>query len=129
MIHQPSALRDPTDEERAVCEAYREAHKDDAIGQVADTLLYEDEKVKIWQMTLEPGQASDLHHHACDYYLCISSGDKIAGVMREEDGGAIFVSDLPERGNTVPVDKGRTEWALNIGSVAYREVLIELKGS
>ena len=69
MIHQPSALRDPTDEERAACEAYREAHKDDAIGQVADTLLYEDEKVKIWQMTLEPGQASDLHHHACDYYI------------------------------------------------------------
>ena len=40
----------PTDEERAFCEAYREAHKDEAIGQVADTLLYEDEKVKIWHI-------------------------------------------------------------------------------
>ena len=129
MIYEPPVLREPTDEERDFLEKFRREHADDELGQVADTLLFEDDKVKIWQMTLEPGQASDLHHHVYDYYLCISSADKIAGVVPEEQGGRIFVSDIGPQGNTVPVKKGGTEWAVNVGSVTYREILIELKDS
>ena len=52
-------------------EAFRKAHKDDPIGNVADHVLFEDDRVRIWEMKLEPGQFSDLHRHEHDYYLVI----------------------------------------------------------
>ena len=92
------------------------------------TSLFEDDTVRIWELTLEPGEWSDLHHHEHDYYLVIDSGDMVAGVMPEgHPVGDWFVGKIPEIGNTVMVPKGGTEWALNLGKKRYHEVLIELK--
>ena len=38
-----------------------------------------------------------------------------------------FIGKVPAAGNTVRVPKGGTEWALNVGSKRYHEILIELK--
>jgi hypothetical protein len=40
-----------------------------------------------------------------------------------------FIGVIPEGGNTVPVRKGGTEWAVNIGQETYSEILIELKNT
>ena len=116
-----------TPEMRERLERFREEHANDPMGNVGTALLFEDDRVKIWEMTLEPGEWSDLHHHEHDYYLVIDSGDLVAGVMPE--GGPVdwFVGKIPEIGNTVHVPKGGTEWAFNVGEKRYHEVLIELK--
>ncbi len=106
---------------------FREAHKNDPVGNVADRVLFEDDNVRIWEMKLEPGEASDLHHHEHDYYLVISSGDLVAGVTPEGSPVPSFVGIVPPEGNTVPVPKGGTEWAFNVGQKTYYEILIELK--
>jgi len=31
------------------------------LGQVADAVVFENERVRVWEMTLEPGEASDFH--------------------------------------------------------------------
>ena len=109
-------------------DAFREEHADDAIGDVASTVIFEDDKVRIWEMTLEPGEASDLHHHGHDYYLAILSGDLVAAVHRKGEGEpALF--RMPSEGNTVGVSKGGTEWALNLGKETYHEILFELKNT
>ena len=99
------------------------------LGDVADRVLFEDDNVKIWEMTLEPGQHSALHHHGHEYYLIIFSGDLVAGIPPKESGEDIFVAQIPEAGNTVHIPKGSTEWAYNCGEKTYHEYLVELKNA
>ena len=118
-----------TPELRERIEKFREEHDGDPIGNVADEILFEDENVRIWEMTLAPGEHSDFHHHEHDYYLIITSGDLVAGVTPKGSGVEPFVGRVPAAGNTVPVPKGGTEWAYNVGSQTYHEFLVELKKS
>ena len=118
-----------TPELRERIEKFRKAHADDPLGNVAQRVLFEDEKVRIWEMKLAPGEHSDLHHHEHDYYLVIFSGDLVAGIPPKGHPMEPFVGVVPPEGNTVPVPKGGTEWALNVGEKTYHEILIELKKS
>ena len=129
MRHTEPKLIDLPPEMRDKLEAFRTEHADDPIGDVASQVIFEDDKLKIWEMTLQPGQASDLHHHALDYYLAIFEGDYVAGVPPKDSGVDIFLCEIPSQGNTVFIPKGGTEWAYNVGQKTFREVLIELKDS
>ena len=92
-------------------------------------VLFEDDKVRIWEMKLEPGEHSDLHRHDHDYYLCIFSGDLVAGIPPKGGPMDPFVGKIPPIGNTVGIPKGGTEWALNVGEKTYHEILVELKNT
>ena len=129
MRHTEPEYVDITPEMKERLEKFRKERSGDPVGNVADTLLYEDDDVKIWEMTLEPGEWSDLHHHEHEYFLVIDSGDLVAGVMPEGGPMDFFVGKVPEAGNTVRVPKGNTEWAYNVGQKRYHEILIELKKS
>ena len=129
MIHQEPEMLEITPEMKARLDKFRQEHKDDELGGVATQLLFEDDRVKIWEMKLEPGQASPKHHHENDFYLAIFQGDLIAGVTPEGSDVESFVSPLPKGGNTVALAKGGTEWAYNVGKETFREILIELKNT
>ncbi len=129
MRYSAPEFLDPSPALRERMEKFREEHAGDPIGNVADHVLFEDDNVRIWEMKLAPGEHSDLHHHEHDYYLVIMSGDLVAGIPPKSSGMDPFVGKVPEKGNTVPVPKGGTEWALNVGAKTYHEILIELKKS
>ena len=130
MIHSEPEYIEITPEMEERLRKFREERKNDQLGGVGTTVLFEDDDVKIWELTLAPGEWSDLHHHEHDYFLVIDSGDLVAGVMPEGSPlGDWFVGKIPEIGNTVRVPKGNTEWAYNVGEKHYHEVLVELKKS
>lgn len=129
MIHSEPEFAEITPELEARLRKFREERKDDKIGGVGSRVLFEDDNVKIWELSLAPGEWSDLHHHEFDYYLVVDSGDLVAGVMPEGGPMDWFVGKIPKIGNTVMVPKGNTEWAYNVGEKHYHEVLIELKKS
>ncbi len=129
MRHTEPEYAEITPELRERLEKFRDEHAGDPIGQVANTILYEDDDVRIWEMKLEPGEHSDLHHHEHDYFLVIDSGDLVAGIPPKDSSMDFFVGKVPPQGNTVRVPKGGTVWALNIGEKTYHEILIELKKS
>ncbi len=129
MRHTPPEYAEVTAEMRERLERFRTEHQGEPIGDVANTLLYEDDNVRVWEMNLEPGEHSDLHHHAVDYLLVIDSGDFVAGIPPLGSGADPFVGKVPAAGNTVRVPAGGTEWALNVGKETYHEFLIELKQS
>lgn len=129
MRHTPPDFAELTPELRQRLEKFREEHAGDRIGNVADYVIFEDENVRIWEMTLPPGAHTDLHHHEHDYLLVILSGDLVAGVTPKGSPVDSFVGVVPPQGNTVRVPKGGTEWAWNIGQKTYHEILIELKRS
>jgi hypothetical protein len=129
MRHTEPVYGEITPELKERLEKFRDEHADDELGGVGTTVLYEDDDVKIWELQLEPGQSSDLHHHEHDYILVIDSGDLVAGVMPKGGPMDYFVGVVPPGGNTVRVPKGNTEWAVNVGQKTYHEILIELKKS
>ncbi len=127
MRHTEPEYAEIPPELREQLEEFRQEHADDPIGDVANTVLFEDDHVRIWEMKLEPGDHSDLHHHEHDYYLVIDSGDLVAGIPPKDSPMDFFVGKVPPQGNTVRVPKGGTEWALNVGKKTYHEILFELK--
>ncbi len=126
MIHSKPELIDIPPDLLERLEKFRVEHEGDPIGDVATSVLFEDDKVRIWEMKLKPGEHSDLHRHDHDYYLAIFSGDLVAGVPPVGKGD-IFLARVPPEGNTVAIAKGSTEWAYNVGDTTYHEILIELK--
>lgn len=129
MLATPPEFIEITPEMKERLDRFRDEHKDAPVGNVGGRIILEDEKVRIWELTLEPGEASDLHRHDHDYYLLIQGGDYVAGVIPEHLGMDSFVGKVPEAGNTVRVEKGGLEWAYNVGKETYREFIVELKDS
>lgn len=127
MRHTPPEFIEIDATMRERIEKFRDEHANDPMGGVADYVLYEDDDVRVWEMTLEPGQASALHKHDHEYILVIDSGDLVAGIPPKDFPMDPFVGKVPAAGNTVRVPKGGVEWALNVGQKRYHEILIELK--
>ena len=127
MIATPPEFIELTPEMKARLDRFRDDHKDDPLGGVGGRVLLEDDSVRIWELILEPGEASALHRHEHDYYLVIFEGDYVAGVCPEGSGVDSFVGKVPEAGNTVSIPKGGLEWAYNVGEKTYREIIVELK--
>ena len=100
------------------------AEKERVLGGVGTSVIMENDRVKIWEMDLAPGEESAEHRHDLDYILVILEGDKIAGICT--DGRDDIYADV-QPGLTVFVPKGGTEIARNVGTKRYHEVLIELK--
>lgn len=109
-------------------DAFRAAHAGDPLGPVAGSVLFEDERVRVWSMTLAPGEASPLHRHELDYLIVLVAGDRIAAVPGPGSRRAPRESAVTP-GRTVFLRAGECEWAVNTGRGEYREILIELKAS
>jgi hypothetical protein len=107
---------------------FRAAHAGAPLGPVAGSVLFEDERVRVWSLTLAPGEASPLHRHDLDYLIVLVDGDRIAAVPGPGSPRAARESAVTP-GRTVFLRAGDTEWAVNTGEREYREVLIELKTS
>ncbi len=99
------------------------------IGDVASEVLFENEKVRIWEMRLAPGEKGPVHRHDLDYILVLLEGDKVRSVAEPDSKGpypgVTEANVVP--GATVFIRKGGIETAENHGSLPYREILIELK--
>jgi len=93
------------------------------LGNVATRLTLENERVKIWEMLLEPGESSDLHQHTLDYVLCILEG---ASIDADPPNGATLQYAV-KPGQIFYVKRGSTERAVNRSTIRFREILIELK--
>lgn len=102
---------------------------DGPLGDVGTKLLHEDERVKIWELALAPGEESDPHEHRHDYVIIVIEGDRIAGVphARSTGASASYIEAEVSPGSWYRLDKGGIESARNIGTKFYREILIELK--
>jgi len=100
------------------------------LGDVATTKLFENDRVRVWEMQLDPGETSDVHEHTLDYLLIQLEGDKIAGIFEPDTKGpypAGTVEGEVAPGNVIYIERGGIETAENTGQQRYREILVELK--
>ena len=99
-------------------------------GDVATRLLFENDRVKIWEMLLAPGEDGELHEHQLDHILVQISGDRMAVVPDPKSKGVyneyLEADVIP--GQYFYIERGGIEVARNVGKQTYHEILIELKG-
>ena len=97
-------------------------------NQVATRVLFENARIRVWEMSLDPGQASDWHSHLNDYVFVNLAPAKI--ILKVSDHKPI--NRTLEEGFTQYVAvgaKGETGHQLiNAGETPVRQVLIELLG-
>ncbi len=99
------------------------------LGNVATRLLFENDRVRIWEMDLPPGERSATHRHDLDYVLVQIEGDRIAAIPEPDSSGPYrhYIEAEVEAGKTRYIVRGGIETSVNIGERRYREILIELK--
>ena len=101
----------------------------DALGDVATKLLFENARVKIWEMRLAPGEEGPLHRHERDHILVQIDGDRMAVVPHETTKSPYneYLEADVVPGQYFYIPRGGVEVARNVGRKAYYELLIELK--
>ena len=106
------------------------------MGDIATTKLFENEKIAVWEMVLEPGESTGVHTHSRDFMFYVIEGSKLAGTdnagntldeLEIKAGSTMFYKI---EGDEIVGDHLRapaTHNAVNVGSNRYRELLVEIK--
>ena len=99
------------------------------LGGVGTKIILENDRVRVWELRLAPGEESAIHRHELDHLLVQVSGDRVA-VVPEPDTAGPYRDYFEARvipGMVVQVADGGVETARNVGSEPYVEVIVELK--
>lgn len=90
--------------------------------EVGTKLIFENDRVKVWEFTLAPGESIGAHTHEHDYFFYPIEG----GTLEVQRQGGASRATL-ETGQVYYRPKGDTHAAKNVGPARYHEVLVELK--
>ena len=109
------------------------------MGGVGTQKIFEDDRVILWRLDLEPGEQGKQHTHELDYVARVMAGStlEVLGpggeslyVVKREPGDAItfrIVGDhvLANGAGATPVPA--THSVRNIGDRTFKEVIVEFK--
>src|SRR5258708_37942819 len=99
---------------------------DAPLGEMGTRVLFEDDRVRIWELALAPGEETAPHRHDLDYYIIVIDGDAIAAaphVLSTGSSAEYIAVEGVKRGDVVPMEKGGIELARNIGTKPFYEIL------
>ena len=84
---------------------------------VGSKLLFENDRVRVWDLILAPGESTGRHRHKEDY-LYIVDADGVKGESRPMVDGEVRWRD---------VEGEDIHEAINTGSEPWRNVIVEMK--
>ncbi len=95
--------------------------------QICTRLLFENERIRVWEMLLEPGERIPFHNHRTPYFWLCHEGGR--GIQRFADGTLLEVEFVP--GDTDFLDEARLETERihdleNTGETTARFTAVEL---
>ena len=93
------------------------------LGAVGQEILLENDKVRVWHITLAPGETQPLHHHGLAYVVIAVQGAQ--NVIHTAAGERIEVEE--ETGSVVFREPGQTHTLTNAGDTVYIGRIVELK--
>jgi hypothetical protein len=99
--------------------------------EVGSKLLFENDQVKVWEFSMEPGEKGRLHRHATDYLMIQLTGDKVGAEFhpesKDEWGTEGWIEGDVVPGQVLYAKAGGVETPMNIGKVRFSEIIVELK--
>ena len=105
---------------------WREKWQSDAAeGPVAQRIVFENDRVRVWEIALEPGEELAVHTHRSNYLIVTIESSEMevrehTGELRQSRTGAGDVS-------WTDVGAGQTHSLRNVGTTRFRNRVIELK--
>lgn len=102
------------------------------LGPIATRLLFEDERVRVWDQVIEPGATTGPHRHECPYALVTVEGADLEMIpvpgypLAHGEGGERLAVTLEDQSAGI-LPGGAVEDALNVGDRPYRAILVEFK--
>lgn len=101
-------------------------HASEPSHEVGTRLLFENDRVRVWEMVLRPGQSSTHHIHESDYLFVYLTRSKLT-LLQEGSEPETTVQD-PGFVQYTEVGSGVVHSVRNVGEGDHREILVELKG-
>ena len=92
------------------------------MAEVGTKLVFENERVRVWEFTLQPGETIEAHKHDHDYFFYPIEG----GTLEVTRPSGVTKATL-EAGKVYFRHGGDTHAAKNIDDHRYHEILVELK--
>jgi len=97
-------------------------HENNPVGS---KVLFEDETVRVWDATVQPGETLPIHDHELDYVtVALTEGDV---EVVESDGTVRRGHRVPGDVQVTRVGSGQRHVLKNVGTAAYQNRIIELK--
>jgi len=94
---------------------------------IGTELLFENDRIRVWDMVLQPGEESPHHRHEGDYVFIYTTPSRITAFLEgqspstsEFDDGFVQYTE---------VGPGTTHHIRNDGTEAHRQILVEFKGT
>jgi len=98
---------------------------DETLYPVGSKILFEDERVRIWEAEVGPGETLPIHLHDLDYVtVTLTEGDI---EVYEADGTIRKGHRLPGDVQVTTVGGGQKHVLKNVGSQTFRNRIIEMK--
>jgi len=91
---------------------------------IGTDLIFEDERVRIWQIVLEPGQAAPTHTHLLDYTTVTVEGSTLERLNAD---GTVDRSEAKPGRVLRWYQSTRTHGLRNVGTTRFHNIIIELK--
>ena len=97
--------------------------------QVGTRLLFENDRVRVWDLALAPGEALEKHIHRDDYLFIVAAGGSLRHIDPENPGNdrAVHYEDNQVVFLNVPQEGLVHDRLVNVGTEPYRNYVIELK--
>lgn len=93
---------------------------------VGTRLLFENDRVRVWDLRLEPGESTGLHSHESDYLYVVIGDGQLQPVR--EDGTTDPPRDMSDGDVRFrEVDGHDIHAAVNTGDRPWRNIVVELK--
>lgn len=90
--------------------------------EVGTKLVFENERVRVWEFTLAPGETIGTHQHDSDYFFYPIEG----GTLEVTRASGVTRATL-EAGKVYYRQGGDAHAAKNVSANRYHEILVELK--
>lgn len=100
------------------------------LGPIATRIVYEDERVRVWDQVIAPGASTGPHKHELPYALVTVEGSSldvvpVPGYPALHSDERISVDIESRTAGVLP--EGSVEEAINTGDQTYRAILVEFK--
>ncbi len=96
------------------------------LGPIGDYVMFENDRVRVWDFVVEPGKSKGWHKHELPYVIIPMTDGEIE--LESALTGEI-ARPKGKIGEPIWRDAGEVHDLRNVGKTSYRNILIELKSA